>query len=118
MFRDALITVSLAALAVATPAPHAPSAAAAPRPPFTVVEASIGDMQRALAGGRVTSRQLVTESLTRIARYNWQLNAMLAVNPRALDEADERDRERRSGHVRGPLHGIPIFVFNDTPTTE
>ncbi len=95
MFRDALIPLSLAALAVATQAPHAPSAASAPRPPFTVVEASIGDMQRALAGGRVTSRQLVTESLTRIARYNWQLNAVLAVNPRALDEADQRDRERK-----------------------
>ena len=118
MFRDTLIPLTLAALAVATQAPHAPSAASAPRAPFTVVEASIGDMQRALAGGRVTSRQLVTESLTRIARYNWQLNAVLAVNPRALDEADERDRERRSGHVRGPLHGIPIAVKDNIQTTD
>ena len=118
MFRDLLIPLSLAALAVATQVPHAPSAASAPRPPFTVVEASIGDMQRALASGRVTSRQLVTESLTRIARFNWRLNAVLAVNPVALDEADARDRERRNGHVRGPLHGIPIAVKDNIQTTD
>jgi hypothetical protein len=118
MFRDALIPLSLAALAVATPAPHRHPRRPSPRPPFTVVEASIGDMQRALASGRVTSRQIVTESFTRIARYSWQLNAVLAVNPEALDEADERDRERRSGHVRGPLHGIPIAVKDNIQTTD
>src|SRR4029078_3405542 len=42
----------------------------------------------------------------------------LAVNPRALDEADERDRERRSGHVRGPLHGIPIAAQDNIQTSD
>ena len=32
------------------------------------------------------------------------------VNPNALAEADERDRERAASHIRGPLHGIPIAL--------
>src|SRR3954470_14009089 len=72
---------------------------------FTVVEASIGDMQRAMQEHRVTSRELVTQYLTRIAIYDKRINAALAVNPRALDEAAARDAERASGRVRGPLHG-------------
>src|SRR6266545_1755054 len=74
---------------------------------FTVVETSIPDMQRALQQRRVTSRELVQQSLTRIALYEDRLNAIIYVNPRALQEADERDRERAAGRVRGPLHGIP-----------
>jgi amidase len=94
--------------------PHSvPSARA-----FTIVEASIADMHIEVASGTVTSRQLVTEALARIARYNPQLNATLALNPRALDEADALDRERRNGHLRGPLHGIPIAVKDNIQTTD
>ena len=53
--------------------------------------------------GRITSRQIVSEYLTRIARYDRLLGATLAVNARALDEADVLDRERAAGRVRGPL---------------
>ncbi len=119
MFRDALIPLSLAALAVATPAPHAPSAASAPRAPFTVVEASIGDMQRALAGGRVTSRQLVHGEPH--AHRAIQLAAERGARRESRGrwtKRTQRDRERRSGHVRGPLHGIPIAVKDNIQTTD
>jgi amidase len=85
---------------------------------FTVVEASIQDMQAALASGRVTSRQLVTEYLTRIAINNQRLNAVMTVNPHALDDADARDRERRAGKSRGALHGIPIAIKDNIQTTD
>src|SRR5215510_5042183 len=82
------------------------------RPPakssFTVVEASIQDMQTAMAEGRVTSHEIVQQYLTRIALYEDKLNAIITVNPRALEEADLLDRERAQGRLRGPLHGIPI----------
>jgi amidase len=85
---------------------------------FTVVEATIGDMQRALQQHRVTSRDLVQQSLTRIALYEDRLNGIIYVNPRALDEADERDRERAARRVRGPLHGIPIALKDNIQTRD
>lgn len=100
----------------------ATSVAAAPKKstaaPFSVVEASIADMQAALREGRVTSRELVLQSLVRIATYDARLNAVITVNPKALEEADARDRERANGDVRGPLHGIPIALKDNIHTTD
>jgi amidase len=85
---------------------------------FSVVEASIPDMQRAMREGRVTSRQLVEQYLIRIALYEEKLNATMAVNAKALEEADRLDRERRAGKLRGPLHGIPIALKDNIHTTD
>ena len=94
------------------------SAKEKPQPPFNVVEASISDMQAALKSGRVTSHELVQQYITRIATYEDKLHAAITVNPNALKEADERDRERASGKVRGPLHGIPIALKDNIQTTD
>jgi amidase len=89
-----------------------------PKPGFTIVEASIDQMRLAMEQGRATSRDIVTQSLLRIATYEDRLNAAIAINPRALAEADERDRERRAGRIRGPLHGIPIALKDNIHTTD
>src|SRR5687768_5541598 len=78
--------------------------------PFNVVEKTIPEMQQALKDGRVTSRELVLQYLVRIATYEDKLNAIITVNPKALEEADALDRERKAGKIRGPLHGIPVAV--------
>lgn len=90
----------------------------AQRSPFTVVEASISEMRAALDARRVTSVQIVTQYLQRIATYEDLLHAALHVNRNALREAEALDRERAAGRVRGPLHGIPIAVKDNIHTTD
>src|SRR5881296_3651429 len=85
---------------------------------FTVVEATIPEMQKAMQQKHVTSRELVTRYLNRIALYEDKLHAAITVNPNALKEAEERDRERKRGKVRGPLHGIPIALKDNIQTTD
>src|SRR6266436_5756433 len=92
--------------------------ARAERKPFTVIEASIPDMQKAMREKRITSRLLVEQYLTRIALYDAKLHATISVNPNALKEAEELDRERGRGKVRGPLHGIPIALKDIVHTTN
>jgi amidase len=88
------------------------------RQPFAVAEATIVDMHRAMDQGRTTSREIVEQHLLRIALYEDWLNAVIAVNPGALREAEERDRERAQGKVRGPLHGIPIALKDNIRTVS
>ena len=92
---------------------------------FDAFERTIPELQAAMASGATTSRQLVQQYLERIAAFDDAgpgLNAMLYVNPGALDEAVALDRERAKSGARGPLHGIPIVLKDnydtyDMPTT-
>jgi amidase len=85
---------------------------------FIVVEATISEMRTALEHGRVTSRELVTQYLIRIALYEDKLHAVITVNPDALREAETLDRERAAHRLRGPLHGIPIALKDNIHTTN
>ncbi len=85
---------------------------------FSVVEATIPEMRAAMEQKRVTSRELVNQYLIRIATYDRQLHATISVNPNALKEAEQLDRERAQGKLRGPLHGIPIALKDNIHTTN
>ena len=113
-----LFVAGTLALAMAVAATTSISSQSKPAAPFSVVEKTIPEMQRAMREGRVTSRQLVEQYLIRIALYEEKLNATLAVNAKALEEADRLDRERRAGKIRGPLHGIPIALKDNIHTTD
>jgi aspartyl-tRNA(Asn)/glutamyl-tRNA(Gln) amidotransferase subunit A len=61
----------------------------------------------------VTSEALTQGFLARIATYNPRYNAIIHLNPGALDEAREIDRRRAAGEALGPLAGVPV-VIKDT----
>lgn len=89
--------------------------------PFRLMEATIVETQDALESGTVTSEELVSMYLARIAAFDKQgpaINAMVRLNPNALDEARARDRERRRRRVRGPLHGIPVVLKDNYDTFD
>lgn len=107
------VRIALAALLLASPAARAQR--------DVVYEASIQDLQTAMAQGRTTSVVLVSAYLARIAAYDHggpSLNAILRVNPNARAVAAAMDAERRAGKVRGPLHGIPIILKDNYATTD
>lgn len=103
MRRVLLPTLALTLIASLSPAQTA----------FDVTEQSIESLQAAMIAGRITSRDLVDAHLARIDAYDQRgprLNAIVALSPRARDEAEALDRERASRGPRGPLHGIPVLV--------
>jgi amidase len=109
-FSIAALVIAVLTIAAHGQAPQAPA--------FSVVEATISQMRDAMAKGRLTSREIVTQSLARIATYDTLLHATIAVNPHALAEADVLDRERAAGKIRGPLHGIPVALKDNIHTTN
>jgi amidase len=66
----------------------------------------------------LTSKQLVMGYLNRIESLNPLLHSVIETNPDAISIAEDLDRERRRGHVRGPVHGIPILVKDNIATDD
>ena len=100
--------------------PASSSAASAP-PAFELDELSITELGSGLAKGRWTSERLVNLYLARIDaidRNGPQLGAVLALNPDAASIARKLDEERKSGRVRGPLHGAPILIKDNIETRD
>lgn len=85
---------------------------------FSPFEQSIASLQAAMGAGRLTAEELARYYLARIAAYDPQLNSMISLNPAVLEQARALDAERRAGHVRGPLHGIPLVVKDNINTAD
>ncbi|HWK73790.1 MAG TPA: amidase [Povalibacter sp.] len=117
------------ALPVLVLACHAALAATAPSEstnnttaPATLVleETDVATLQSQMSGGKLTSRQLTQAYLDRIAAIDDagpMLNSVIEINPDALKEADARDKDRKAGKVRGPLHGIPVLLKDNIDAT-
>jgi amidase len=94
---------------------------APPQTAYSVEEKTLAALQSDLSAGRVTSQKLVELYLARIRDLDQSgptLRSVLAVNPRAADDARGLDEERAMGQLRGPLHGIPILVKDNIETAD
>jgi len=109
-----VVVFALFAIASAcAPRPSAPPAQQVVETPVDVVELSVAEAQRRMTARTLTAHSLTRAYLDRIAVLDDagpQLNAVIDINPKALDEADARDAERRAGKIRGLLHGIPVLI--------
>ena len=89
--------------------------------PFELEEATVADLQAGMASGKFSARSITQAYLDRIAALDRQgpnLRHVIETNPDALSIADSLDQERKSGRVRGPLHGIPVLIKDNIDTAD
>ncbi|MDB5010288.1 MAG: amidase [Mucilaginibacter sp.] len=88
---------------------------------FPLKEMTITELQQKMQSKVYTSRSITEMYLKRIAEIDKsgpKLNAVIELNPDALSIADAMDKERRSGKVRGPMHGIPVLIKDNINTGD
>ena len=85
---------------------------------YDVVEKDIATLQADMIAGRVDAAGLVQAYQDRIRTVDVQLHSVIALNPDAMAEARALDAERKAGHMRGPLHGIPILLKDNIETLD
>jgi amidase len=86
-----------------------------------IVETSVADLRSGLDHQEFTIADIVETALARITAMDEDgpgLNAMIEVNPDAMDIAAQLDEELRAGSKRGPLHGIPVVVKDIFATAD
>lgn len=118
-FRRTLLSAVIASTLLGTMSGSAYAAT------LDLTTATIEQLESAMSTGKLTAEQLTKAYLKHIEAYDKQgpnINAVITLNPKALELARELDKERKAGKIRGPLHGIPIVLKDnfdtfDLPTT-
>lgn len=88
---------------------------------FAYEQASLVQLQTAMAEGKLSAEQLVAYHLQQIAQHNQagaQLRAVISVNPKALEQARQLDLARSKGDIRGSLRGIPVLIKDNIDTAD
>jgi amidase len=88
---------------------------------FELDEITIDDLQKAFQSGQYSSHSLTEKYLARIQEIDKagpMVNAVIELNPDALQIADALEVERRAKGPRGPLHGIPVLIKDNIDTSD
>ncbi|HXI86748.1 MAG TPA: amidase [Parvularculaceae bacterium] len=130
MMRPILSALAISALCACSPTTTTPTngaaSSAAPEAmkdyaPTGIIAKSLPEISDALANGETTSATLVQTYLDRINeidRAGPTLQAVLAVNPDAMKDAEASDARRKDRKALGPLDGVPILVKDNVETAD
>ncbi len=89
--------------------------------PFEFAETTIDDLQARFTAGTLSVESLAQAYIDRINAIDKRgptLNAVIQINPDAIEIARQLDAELKAGNKRGPLHGIPILLKDNIDTHD
>src|SRR6186713_568856 len=82
---------------------------------MALVDRPASEIRRLVASGGVSVREVVAASLARLDARNSELNAIVTLNPRALEDADALDARIAQGENPGLLCGLTVGIKDVTP---
>ena len=88
---------------------------------FELDEITIEQLQQKMQSSEYTSKSITEMYLKRIESIDKNgpaLNSVIEVNPDAISIAENMDDERKTGKIRGPLHGIPVLIKDNIDTGD
>ena len=88
---------------------------------FDLNEVTVRQLQEMMQSGKLSAKSLTKLYLKRIEEIDKKgpkLNSVIELNPDAISNATELDKERKEGKVRGALHGIPILIKDNINTSD
>jgi amidase len=90
-------------------------------PALDLEEITVTELQNKMQSGEQSSVSITKAYIARIEqidRNGPMLNSIIELNPEAIAIAENLDKERKQGKIRGPLHGIPILIKDNINTGD
>lgn len=81
-------------------------------------ESDVVTLQALMADSQLTAEQLTTHHLARIKALDPKLNAIISLNPNAIEDAKGLDQLRKENNLMSPLHGIPVLLKDNIETVD
>ena len=85
---------------------------------FDLNEVTVDELQKKMESGELSAEKICAKYLDRIRQVDPLLRSIIEINPDAMDIARNLDEERKSGKVRGQLHGIPVLIKDNIDTGD
>jgi len=85
---------------------------------FELEEATVAELQNQMKTGEISAEKLVEKYVERIREVDPKIRSVVELNPDAERIAEELDKERKAGKLRGALHGIPVLLKDNIDTAD